>query len=119
VSFLKKSQVVAAVHREQRIHTAIGRLLDIEAQGLRSQQQVARSLGNLLGRAHLAAGIVATRVMQELFGVKKRLHELLLDKHRTCGSWLACDGGESGSTLLSDSAQSQASQLPQGCGVGL
>ncbi|WP_236468777.1 hypothetical protein, partial [Pseudomonas sp. PA-3-10C] len=46
--------------------------------------------------------------------MKKRLHELLLDKHSTCGSWLACDGGESGSTLLSDSPLSQASQLPQG-----
>jgi len=90
MSFLKKSQVGATVHGEQRIQTVIGWLMDIEAQGLRSQQQVARTLGNLLGRAHLAAGVVATRVMQELFGVKKRLHELLLDKHRTCGSWLAC-----------------------------
>jgi hypothetical protein len=34
-------------------------------------------------------------------------------QHKTCGSWLASDGGGSGKNMLPGPASSLASQLPQ------
>ena len=74
MGFLEEGQVRRAVDGQQRVEAKILRLLDVEAQGLCGQQQVAGALRDFLWRAHLPTGVVAARMVQELFGVEKRTH---------------------------------------------
>jgi len=71
-----------------------------QTQGLSGQQQVAGALGDFLRRAHLTTGVVAARMMQELFDVEKRLHgNLHTALSKTSAPWRTSSGSTSSASL--------------------
>ncbi|MCY1358983.1 hypothetical protein D9M69_455330 [compost metagenome] len=99
MGFLQKPQVRCAVHRQQRIEPGIGRLLNGKAQRTGRLHQALRTLRHFLRRTHLATGIVAAWMVEQLFGMEKTAHGvntcqltwILKPAAFHCGSELARD----------------------------
>ena len=74
MSVLQEAQIGLAMHGGERRNAVIFGARNGKAEITRGLQQIQRARGHFLRRAHLAARVIALRMVQKLFRVKERQH---------------------------------------------